>query len=353
MLLLCAAAIAGFLIAVPSPIDPAAWRPPEAPLLAGVLAPNEELRGCRLIATGKVHGGEDVDVDAQGRVYTGTADGRIIRVTLAGDGHDAVEVFADTGGRPLGLDFDRTTGELIVADAASGLLAIDPEGAVTVLSRGAEGVPFGFTDDVDVSRDGEKIYFSDASARFGISDYLYDLFEARPHGRLLVYDRTANTTTVLLDSAYFANGVALSRDEDFVLVSETYRYRIQRCWLPGSPRAGQCEIFADNLPGFADGIAADGEGTFWVAVFTVRDTLMDGLHPWPFLKSVMARLPRSMWPKPKPYGLVLAFDEQGNVVRSLHDPGGERVRTITSVEPHDGALYLGNLYGDYLARWSE
>lgn len=39
---------------------------------------------------------------------------------------------------------------------------------------------------------------------------------------------------MLLKDLYFANGVALSKDESFVLVAETFQYRISRYWLKGT-----------------------------------------------------------------------------------------------------------------------
>ena len=71
-------------------------------------------------------------------------------------------------------------------------------------------MPFRFTDNLDLARDG-TVYFSDASSRYGQADYMLDLLEARPHGRLLRYDPASRRTTVLLRDLYFANGVALSR----------------------------------------------------------------------------------------------------------------------------------------------
>lgn len=59
--------------------------------------------------------------------------------------------------------------------------------------------------------------------------------------------------------------------EDFVLVNETYRYRIVRYWLKG-PKAGTHEVFIDNLPGFPDNISSNRKGTFWLALFTVPMT---------------------------------------------------------------------------------
>ena len=99
---------------------------------------------------------------------------------------------------------------------------------------------------------------------------MFDLLEARPHGRLLRYDPATRQTTVLLRDLYFANGVALSRGEDFVLVNETYRYRTRRFWLKG-PKAGTSDVFLDNLPGFPDNIDGNRKGSFWLALFTVRN----------------------------------------------------------------------------------
>lgn len=347
---LCAIAVLLWLLG-PSPIDSVALDEPPAQALEGALAPDEDLRRARPIAPGRLEGPEDVAVDAAGRLYTGTADGRIIRITLRPDESEILETFADTGGRPFGLRFG-PTGTLFSADGVKGLLAIEPAGTIRTLATAADGVPFRFTDDLDVAADG-KIYFSDASDRFGVNQYLHDLLEARPHGRLLVYDPTeeAAGARVLLDGLYFANGVALARDGSFVLINETYRYRVRRYWLTGA-RKGTSDIFLDHLPGFPDNLTRDpATGRFWIALFTVRNPAMAFLHPRPFLKNQLAKLPRFLWPKPAPYGLVLEVDERGMIVGSRHDPGGQTVRGVTSAEPHNGKLYLGSLHGGLFV-WS-
>ena len=60
---------------------------------------------------------------------------------------------------------------------------------------------------------------------------------------------------------------------------------------------------------------------------------------------------RFLWPKPDPYGFVFEVDAGGHVLRSLQDPGGQRVRHITSAEPWGSSLYLGSLDGP-VAVWS-
>jgi sugar lactone lactonase YvrE len=331
-----------YLALAPSPIDPVAWDPTPVREMTGALAPNARLSTAELIGQGLIDGPEDVETDAQGRVYAGTNAGTIVRVE-----HGKLEVWATTGGRPLGLDF-APDGALIVADARKGLLSISPDGQVSTLSDSADGAPYGFTDDVVVGSDG-VIYFTDASAKFGFGDHMLDLLEGRPHGRLLRHDPVTRATTVLARDLYFANGVALARDESFLVIAETYRHKISRHWLKG-PRAGVTEPFADDLPGFPDGVAASGRGTFWVAMFTVRNPAGDFLAPRPFLKQMVANLPRFLWPKPAPYGLVIELDERGGVVRSLHDSTGAYVEQVTSAHEYAGKLYLGHLHRDRISR---
>ncbi len=344
------AMVVAVVLWIPSPVEPNAWKPPTAPLLEGVLAVGEDdLARCTILAAEGVEGPEDVAVSSDGRIWAGTLDGRIVRFA---PGSDEVETVAETGGRPLGLawegDGEGGDGRLLVADAVGGLLAVNGDGTLETLSRDAGGEPFGLADDLDVAPDG-RVYFSDASRRWGLGNILFDLLEARPWGRLLRYDPATRRTEELLDDLYFANGVALAADGSFVLVNETYRYRVTRLWLTGE-RAGEREILIDNLPGFPDGISRGPRGTFWIALFTVRNPAMDRLHPHPFLKTRLAALPAGLWPKPVPYGLVLEIDASGRVLRSLHDSTGGHVSQVTSVEEVGGLLYLGNLERGGVAR---
>lgn len=341
-LLLLFVVLGGFLLS-PSPVDSKAWQAPPPPALTDALAPNQKLRLAELLARGQVYGPEDTAEDDQGRLYAGTQDGRIVRIWPDG----RVETWLETDGRPLGMVFD-AAGNLIVADAWQGLLQVSPEAKVTVLTREAEGLPFRFTDDVDIAPDG-RIYFTDASSRFHQPDYKLDLLEMRPHGRLLRYDPQTRKTEVLLQNLHFANGVAVSPDGTYVLVNETWKYRILKYWIVGRD-AGQAEVFADNLPGFPDNLAVDDVGRYWVAFPSLRNGQIDMMHGLPWLKDLVAKLPDGLQPKPEPYGLVVALDEQGKVITSLHDPKGTHLQEITSVNPSNGYLYFGSLHNDRIGR---
>lgn len=332
------------VVLLPAPISPAAYLPPKPQNMTGVLATKNLLQNAELLALGEINGPEEVALDSQGRVYSGTQDGKIMMLTPDGK----LSVFAETFGRPLGMQFDKNH-NLIVCDADKGLLSIDPQGKITVLASSVNGIPLKFTDALDISSQG-VIYFTDASIKYGQQEYLYDLLESKPHGRLLSYDPATGKIKQLLQDLYFANGVALSQQEDFVLVNETYRYRIIRYWLKG-PKAGTHDIFIDNLPGFPDNISSNGNGTFWLALFTVRNSMLDALHPYPFLKAQMSKLPKVFWPKPAPYGLVLALNEQGEITQSLHQPSGKHLKEITSARELDGHLYLGSLHNDRIGKY--
>jgi len=340
VLLAILAVIAGMAF-LPGPIDAAAFAPPPSLPMQNRLAPNDALKKAHRIADGKVLGPEDVDMDAEGRLYSGTQDGKIVRVDANGE----LSVFASTSGRPLGLQFD-ANGNLIVADAWKGLLSIDPQGAITTLATEADGKSFQFTNALAIASDG-KIYFTDSS-RFHQPDWMLDAFEAKPWGRLLSYDPATKKTQTIMAGLNFPNGVALSQNEDFLIVNETFRYRTLRFWLKGG-RTGTDGVFIDNLPGFPDGVSSNGKGVFWMAVPTVRNPLLDAIHPFPWLKNIVARLPKSLSPKPQPYGLIIAINEEGKILQSLHDTDGGVVSQVTSVKQRGDKLLMGNLEQHYMA----
>ena len=335
-----------YLLFAPVPIAPAAWTPPASPGLTGSFEQNSRLAPVQRLDLGVGHGPEDVALDSQGRIYAGFEDGRIIQ--LQPDGTKPQE-FANTHGRPLGLVFDRN-GSLIVADTLKGLLSISKAGDVKLLADEADGVKFGCLNDLDVGADG-TVYFTEASHKFPMSQHVNDLLEHQPNGRLLAWDRTTQKTRTLLRDVYFANGVAVSPDQSFVLVAETGMYRVRRVWLSG-PKQGQSDIFSDNLPGFPDGISSNGKDKFWLALVTPRQPLFDRLLPHPFLRKIVYRLPKSLQPAPQRYSFVVALDSQGQVVQNLQNGAPDCYAQIANVVERNGALYFGSIGEDTIGRFT-
>jgi len=343
--LILVAAAAAYLLLWPVPVDPVAWDAPQAPELTNRFAANDQLADVEPLASGQGHGPEDVAIDTQGNLYVGYEDGRLVRYNAQGEDGDLI---TNTEGRPLGLDL-APDGSLVVADGYRGLLRVDPSsGAVTVLTDQANGLPFRFTDDVDVARDG-TIYFTDASSKFGPAMKARDdIIEHGGHGRFLKYDPASGTTTVLMDGLQFANGVALSAREDFVLVTQTGSYNVLRYWLQGD-KAGSHDVFFDNLPGIPDGISGNGDGTFWLALFAPRNAALDAMSDKPLLRKVVFRMPQFMQPQPARHGFVLGLDESGTVTANLQHLSDEAFAPITSAEQAGDRLYLGSLIRDSFA----
>jgi len=341
-ILIFAAALA-YLLFAPVPIEPAAWTPPPAPALSGQYEKNSRLSPVQRLSLGDGHKPEDVALDAEGKIYAGFEDGRII--VLQPDGSQP-RVFANTSGRPLGLIFDGT-GNLIVADALKGLLSVNKSGDVKVLATGADGEKFGCLNDLDVGADG-TIYFSEASHKFPMSQHIEDLLEHQPNGRLLAFDPHTQSTRTLLRGLYFANGVAVSPDQTYVLVAETGKYRVRRVWL----HEAKNDIFIDNLPGFPDGISSNGKDRFWLALVTPRQALVDKMLPHPFLRKIVERLPRFLQPAPQRYSFVLALDSQGHVVDNLQNDSADCYAQIANVVERDGSLYFGSIGEDTVGRFT-
>lgn len=342
--------VVAYLLAWPVPVDPVAWQAPPNPGYSGPHAVNDRLKNLETFDIDGLHGPEDIALDAEGRIYAATHEGFIVR--LDADGGNPTR-WAFTGGRPLGIDFDGQ-GNLIVANAFQGLLSIAPDATVRVLTDEVDGEPIRYADDVDVAADG-KIYFSDASTRFGAAEWggtyeasLLDLMEHSKSGRLLVYDPASDETDVVLSGISFANGVAVSPDQSFVLVNETGEYRVIRHWLRG-PKAGQSEPLIEALPGFPDNLSAGEDGRFWIAIVSPRNDLVDQLADKPFLRAMIQRLPDQLRPQAVAYGHIIAIDGEGKVVADLQDPdGGYPINTgVTETADY---IYIGSLVAPVLAR---
>ena len=343
-LLLGSLLLAGYLLLWPVPIEPAAWTPPTNPGWTGVYAQNQQLAGVQRLASGGGVGPEAVVVGPDGRVYSGYIDGRLIAVNPS---TDTVEVLENTGGRPLGVQFG-AAGELYVADAVHGLMVRRGSGELEVLSNQYRGQRLGFVDYLDIDSQG-RIYFSDASAKFGVTQVRADFFEHRGNGALLRYDPSTGETEQLADQLYFPNGIAVGPDDAYVLVNETAKYRVLRYWLKGE-KSGQMDVFIDNLPGFPDNITYNDAGTFWVAMYGPRSADLDALLPRPFLRKLVFRLPEWLQPSPAHDSLVLGLNTEAEVVANLQYRGEDAYAPITSVREHDGWLYLGSLSADAIGR---
>ena len=92
-----------------------------------------------------------------------------------------------------------------------------------LLADEAEGVKLKLTDGVDIAEDG-TIYFTDASYKYNLLEFFWDLLEGKPYGRAISYDPVTKETKVLARDLYCANGIAVSPDQQYVVFCETFMY---------------------------------------------------------------------------------------------------------------------------------
>ena len=340
-----------YLLLWPVATDPVSWQAPQNQGYVGDFEQNNKLAKIEIIELTDTHGPEGLAL-LNGEIYTATREGWILKYNEASG---AITKLVNTQGSPLGLVFD-ASGNLLIADAYKGILSMAPDGTLTTLTNSMDGVPIVYADDLDLTEDG-KIYFSDASTKFGAESNggtyaasLLDIAEHGGHGRLLVYDPADQSTKLVMDGLNFANGVATAADSSFVLVNETGTYRIQKYWLTGE-KAGTAEVIIDNLPGFPDNIVRGRDGRFWVGLVSPRSQELDDISSYPILRKMVQRLPQFMQLAAESYSHVIAIDGDGNVLTSLQDPNGQH-HTNTGALETDDWLYISSLHADNLARIS-
>lgn len=266
-------------------------------------------------------------------------------------------------GRVLGLQY-AASGDIVACDSVKGLLEISRDfHQVCLLARSVSadspldpGTPVGFANTLDIARDG-TIYFSEstviqppldqATKKYDVMEaYYLSIIKGEASGRLLRYNPADRSTHVLMTGLWFANGVALSADEDFVLVAETNMMRIHRIWLKGE-KAGTADLLVRDLPGYLDNIARAPDGNFWVAVVgpAMPEATQQAFRS-PLVRLLLAWF-KGARPQPGHWAGVVKVSPQGEVLDCLLDEDGSHVKSITSVvEAADGKLWLGILMGN-------
>jgi sugar lactone lactonase YvrE len=342
------ALLLAYFLLWPVPVEPQSWQAPQKPPLEGAYSENTALQNIAFLPLGNAYGPEDIAIDADGFLYTGVEDGRILKIN---PDSGAIETIAQLEGRPLGLEFS-SNGDLLIADAYTGLVRLDVKTgmAETLATQAADGSDILYADDLD-STNG-IIYLSDASTKFDpkqegtLAASLLEIWEQGRTGRVLTYTPEKGAETFATRFS-FANGVAMA--ENSVLVIETGRYRIWRYYTDG-PKAREKEIWADNLPGFPDNINADAAGGYFVGLPSPRSPAIDGLSDKPLLRKILYRIPGfQKLARPKPYSFLLRLGPDGKVLQSWQDPQGGFHDVTGAVRGADGRIFVSSLTENRIA----
>jgi len=317
---------------------------------------NNKIAQTEYIGLGELEGPEDVILDENDHLYCGTRHGEIVRF-FAPD-YKRSEIFAHTGGFPLGLAFDRD-GNLLSCVGAMGLYLISKDRNVVKLSAETQRSWTSIVDDArlrdpndcDVAPDG-RIFFTDSTTRYDAHEWAIDSIESRPTGRLLCYDPKTGKTTTLLDRYRYANGVCIAHDGQSLFMAESWACRVHRYWFDG-PKAGQVECVIRDMPGYPDNINRASDGTYWMAWLGMRTPSFDLALRHPGMRKRMTRrLPADDWLFPNiNTGGVVKFDESGKIIETMGDLSGVSHPMVTSMREHKGWLYVGGILNNRVGRY--
>ena len=312
-------------------VDPVRWQPPP-------VDPLPEFGAAELtVVPVPGEAPEDIVVDADGALWTGVTDGRIVRIGPDGD----VRVVGQISGRPLGMAVAHD-GRLLICSSPGGLLAMDrATGATEVLVEMVDFRPLTFCSNVVELPDG-TIYFTQSTAKFTYDHFKGAIIEARGDGGLFRRDPDGTVTT-LLDHLYFANGVTVTADGSALVLAETQGRRLSKYWLSG-PNAGTLTRLAEHLPAMPDNISTGSDGRIWVAMVTPRNTAADALAPRsPWLRKVLWKLPDRLQPQIEPVVWAVAFDpDTGAAVAGIHMTH-PNFGVVTGLVEHQGRLWMSSI----------
>ncbi|XVE74454.1 hypothetical protein DITRI_Ditri12bG0018600 [Diplodiscus trichospermus] len=231
---------------------------------------------------------------------------------------------------------DRT----LVGQSLLFLLQTGPDGGVAQqLATAAEGVPFKLTNALDIDTNTGVVYFTDSSVIFQRRYVLLSIVTFDRSGRLLKYDPRTKEVAVMYKGLAFPNGVALSKDNSFLLVSESTKMRVLKFRLEDEAKGYVPDQFA-QLSRTPDNIKRNANGEFWVALNSGRGKIQKDAQ------SKLLGESEIPWFAMDPIGVK--YDEDGNILKQLDGNGGLTFDSVSEIEESNGKLYIGSVVKPYV-----
>lgn len=214
-------------------------------------------------------------------------------------------------------------------------------------SKQTQSRPLAFCNDLEISADGQRIYFSEPFAYAGASmggGTIPEVIAYHGNGYIWQHDLSSGETRLVAEGIHFPDGILYDLHpgqarENSILTSQTTGFRILRLYLRG-PKAGRSELVMDGLPGMCDGMDRDHQGNIWCAMYAKRTGFITWLHENPWLKHVLLRLPLNWIPQPNATGVMALSPDASQVLYSAWYDGPKVTHIASAIEGPDGYIYL-------------
>ena len=263
----------------------------------------------------------------------------------------AGDASTDSNGEVADLDFRSTLG-ILFRKSDRPTIPIKSQDPIT-------SQPVVKADDLAISRDGQRIYFTEPydhpGAILGVTEQSRnEAITLGKNGNVWMVDLQEGTVSLVARDYTYIDGILLeyddsSSEEVSLIASEISTYRMIRLHLEGK-REGEDEVVIDGLPGFPDGIDRDSSGRIWVAFPVMRSGLVNWLHKNPLWKHLVLYIPQSLQPVSRKTALLaLSPDGSTPLFFAVHDgssfaslivatPGGDRIY-LSLYSPEQKGLY--------------
>lgn len=257
------------------------------PPMDGALKPNRSLEDAPVAFR---HGRPDNLVRDGGRLLFSS--GPVLMVVEAGAfdeppvevarfGSEITALACDgAGGYAVGLD----SGEIVFGGSLekAATMRHDPALAPTAMAFGGRG----------------RLFVCSGSTRNRPSAWKRDLMERNETGSVWAFDLSSGKGTCLASGLAFPYGIAISREADAVLVSESWKHRLLLLeGISKSPHAAP-RVVLDDLPGYPARISPSASG-YWLAVFAPRGQLMElVLRDVPYRQRMIDTIDSEYWMAP-------------------------------------------------------
>jgi hypothetical protein len=322
------------------------------PVMDGAFSANNKLDEASVINSG-VTAPDDLLSGPDGKLYVSSGEKIVVFDNPEFTRKESFAAFdAEVGG--LGWSQD---GQLMACVSGRGVCVLNEKGVVDKWLESVDGVKLACPTSLAAAADG-TVYITDGSCRNPTDQWLHDLMaNEQGSGRLISWDKGLNNAHVIAKGFSWPGGAVVSHDENEVLVTEAWAYKL--CAV--NRHNGERRYLVDNFAGYPWRITRGVSGEYWLAFFAVRSQLIDFvLHERDYCDRMMAEVPPEYWVGPalsskshylhptqwgriktlgvqKPwaparsYGLVARLDGDGQAIESFHSRLGGKVHGITSV----------------------